>query len=171
MHLLAEVNQEEPTVVRNDEVRWADLAGEDFDNIVISPGPGRPDRPADFGISADAIAEATVPILGVCLGHQGIALLHGVTVTTAPTPMHGRSSRIRHSGDPLFTGIPPSFDVVRYHSLVVGRPLPDALIETAATEDGLVMALRHRLRPLWGVQFHPEFDPHRLWASTYRQFP
>ncbi len=156
VHLLAEANQEEPTVVRNDEVRWTDLAGEDFDNIVISPGPGRPDRSADFGISADAIAQATVPILGVCLGHQGIAIACGGAVAAAPTPMHGRSSRIRHSGDLLFAGIPSSFDVVRYHSLVVGRPLPDVLIETAATEDGLVMALRHRLRPLWGVQFHPE---------------
>ena len=155
-HYFAEANQEEPLVVRNDAMSWAELAERKFDNVVISPGPGRPDRPADFGLSADAINHANVPILGVCLGHQGIAALHGGAVVTAPAPMHGRLSRVWHNGDELFAGVPATFDVVRYHSLLVARPLPQALIETAWTEDGLVMGLRHRERPVWGVQFHPE---------------
>jgi len=155
-HYFAEANQEEPLVVRNDAMSWAELAERKFDNVVISPGPGRPDRPADFGLSADAINHARVPILGVCLGHQGIAALHGGAVVTAPAPMHGRLSRVWHNGDELFAGVPATFDVVRYHSLLVARPLPQALLETAWTEDGLVMGLRHRERPVWGVQFHPE---------------
>jgi para-aminobenzoate synthetase len=114
-HYLAEANQEEPLVVRNDAMSWAELAEQPFDNIVISPGPGRPDRPADFGLSADAISHANVPILGVCLGHQGIAALHGGAVVTAPAPMHGRLSRVWHNGDALFAGVPATFDVVRYH--------------------------------------------------------
>lgn len=156
VHLLAEANQEEPLVVRNDEMSWSALANENFDNIVISPGPGRPDRPLDFGLSADAIAHAGAPVLGVCLGCQGIATRHGGSLTFAPSPMHGRTSIVRHTNDELFAGIPLAFEVIRYHSLVVARPLPEALIETASTEDGLVMALRHRARPVWGVQFHPE---------------
>jgi para-aminobenzoate synthetase len=156
VHLLGEANQEEPSVVRNDEACWAALAEQDFDNIVISPGPGRPDRQADFGVSADAISHATVPILGICLGHQGIAVAHGGAVITAPSPVHGRLSQVQHCHDELFSGIPSQFNVVRYHSLVVARPLPDALAETAWTADGLIMALRHRSRPVWGVQFHPE---------------
>ncbi len=155
-HYLAEANQEEPVVVRNDAASWAELAEQDFDNIVISPGPGRPDRVADFGVAADAILNATIPILGVCLGHQGIAALHGGAVIRAPEPMHGRLSRVWHNGDELFAGIPSPFAVVRYHSLLAARPLPIALTETGWTEARLIMALRHRQRPLWGVQFHPE---------------
>jgi para-aminobenzoate synthetase len=156
VHLFAVANQEEPVVVPNDAQSWAALAAQGFDNIVISPGPGRPDRARDVGISADAIAAARVPILGVCLGHQAIAIAQGGRVVPAPEPIHGRTSLVRHQGDVLFAGISPAFDAVRYHSLIVSRPLPESLAEIAWTEDGLLMALRHRHRPIWGVQFHPE---------------
>jgi para-aminobenzoate synthetase len=156
VHLLAEANQEEPWVVRNDEISWASVAERNFDNIVISPGPGRPDRIADFGISADAIKQAEVPILGVCLGHQGIATIFGGAITETPSAVHGRISKVIHSGDDLFANIPSPFEVVRYHSLQVVRPFPAPLIEIASTVDGIPMAMRHRNRPIWGVQFHPE---------------
>jgi para-aminobenzoate synthetase len=156
VHLLAEANQAEPLVVRNDELKWASLAGLEFDNIVISPGPGRPDRPADFGVSADVIRRANVPILGVCLGHQGIAAVYRGDIAGSPSPVHGRASLVHHSGDELFVNIPSPFKAVRYHSLYVLRPLPEPLIETAWTQDGVLMGLRHRHLPVWGVQFHPE---------------
>jgi para-aminobenzoate synthetase len=156
VHLLAEVNQELPDVVYNDEVAWAELRERRFDNIVISPGPGRPGRACDFGVSRDAILESKVPLLGVCLGHQGVAALNGAPVECVAMPVHGRASAVRHDGSALFEGIPSPFAAARYHSLVAVRPLPLALAETAWTEDGFVMALAHRHRPQWGVQFHPE---------------
>jgi len=122
--LLAEANGEEPRVVRNDGAAWAELAGGDFDNVVISPGPGRPDHPKDFGVCADAIREAEVPVLGVCLGHQGIGHVAGAPVVHAPEVMHGRLSAVYHDDSPLFAGIPQGFQVVRYHSLCVEEPLP-----------------------------------------------
>jgi para-aminobenzoate synthetase len=154
--LLAVVNGEEPIVVRNDDTAWAELATWDVDSIVVSPGPGRPDRPADFGVCAEAIRHAEVPLLGVCLGHQGIAHEAGGTVEHAPEVMHGRVSRVVHDGSELFAGIPQGFEAVRYHSLCVGTPLPEGLEATAWAEDGVVMALRDLRRPVWGVQFHPE---------------
>ena len=154
--LLAQVNGEQPHVVRNDEATWEQLARLPFDNVVLSPGPGRPERTRDFGVCAQAIAEAEVPLLGVCLGHQGIGWLHGARVVHAPEPMHGRMSAVLHDDAPLFAGIPREFQAVRYHSLCVEQPLPDALRPLAWTSDGVLMALAHRTRPLWGVQFHPE---------------
>ncbi|MEW2305331.1 aminodeoxychorismate synthase component I [Streptomyces sp. NPDC006655] len=154
--LIAEVNGEEPVVVRNDDGDGAlsRLAG--FDNVVVSPGPGHPGNGRDFGISARVIAEATVPVLGVCLGHQGIALGEDARVLPAPQPRHGHLSRVRHDGRDLFEGLTQDFTAVRYHSLAVHEPLPAALEATAWAEDGVLMGLRHRERPLWGVQFHPE---------------
>jgi para-aminobenzoate synthetase len=154
--LIASVNGAEPTVLRNDDPElWGiDLAR--FDNIVISPGPGHPERERDFGASARAIADSPVPVLGVCLGHQGIAALSGGKVLAAPKARHGHLTRVRHDGRGLFDGIPQDFTAVRYHSLAVAEPLPPALEATAWSEDGVLMALRHRERPLWGVQFHPE---------------
>jgi para-aminobenzoate synthetase len=154
--LLAEVNGEEPLVVRNDEASWAELSAQDFDNVVISPGPGRPDREEDFGVCADAIRRSAAPLLGVCLGHQGIGSLYGAQVVPAPEPVHGRLSAVLHDDAPLFAGIPREFQVVRYHSLCVEQPLPDQLRGIAWTSNGVLMAVEHRERPLWGVQFHPE---------------
>ncbi|MCZ1005614.1 aminodeoxychorismate synthase component I [Streptomyces lydicus] len=154
--LLAVVNGEEPTVVRNDVPESGAPAWDTFDNVVISPGPGHPGRERDFGISARVLAEATVPVLGVCLGHQGIALGSQAEVVPAPAPKHGHLTTVRHDGRDLFRGLPQHFTAVRYHSLCVREPLPDELEGMGWSEDGVLMALRHRHRPLWGVQFHPE---------------
>jgi len=169
--LISEVNGTEPTVVCNDE--FTDLAAlrlDDYDNIVISPGPGRPDRPRDVGISAAVIASATQPLLGVCLGHQGIVIGAGGLVDRAPAPRHGYLDRIGHDGRDLFTGLPQDFTAVRYHSLAALRPLPESLEVTAQTPDGVIMGVRHRDRPQWGVQFHPESIESEHGAALLRNF-
>jgi para-aminobenzoate synthetase len=154
--LLAAVSGEEPIVIQNDTVSWGALSRWDFDAIVISPGPGRPERWHDFGVCADILRWSEIPILGVCLGHQGLGQLLDGTVAAAPMPMHGRKSLVRHVGHGLFEGIPQDFSVVRYHSLAVTGPIgPDGRV-TAWTDDGVVMGIEHRSRPMWGVQFHPE---------------
>ncbi|MFE6090702.1 aminodeoxychorismate synthase component I [Streptomyces massasporeus] len=154
--LIAEVNGEEPVVVRNDAPvdGLPDLRA--FDNLVVSPGPGHPGVARDFGIGSRLLATSPVPVLGVCLGHQGIALGEAGLVGPAPEPRHGHLSTIRHDGRDLFHGLPQHFTAVRYHSLAVREPLPETLEATAWAEDGVLMGLRHRGRPLWGVQFHPE---------------
>ncbi|MET9384023.1 aminodeoxychorismate synthase component I [Streptomyces sp. NPDC002928] len=154
-HYLAEVGGAEPVVVRNDDPTWRLDRLAEFDQVVLSPGPGHPGRDTDFGICRDVVEHADIPLLGVCLGHQGVALLHGATVGRAPEPRHGRLSPVLHDGTGLFRGVPAPFDVVRYHSLAV-TDLPAPLEATAWTPDGIVMGLRHRRRPLWGLQFHPE---------------
>jgi para-aminobenzoate synthetase len=154
-HLLGEVNDSEPVVVRNDELPWEELAALGVDNVVISPGPGRPEHGRDVGVSLDALRRAGVPVLGVCLGHQALAHVAGGTVEHAPEVMHGRLSPINHDASALFAGIPQGFLAVRYHSLVVGA-VPAELRVSAWTPDGVVMGLEHRARPLFGVQFHPE---------------
>jgi len=154
--LLAEANGDEPIVVRNDEASWEELSRREFDNVVVSPGPGRPDRVEDFGVCGTAIERADVPLLGVCLGHQGLGWKSGAQVVHAPEPMHGRVSAVLHEDSPLFAGIPREFQAVRYHSLCVQPPLPDELEPIAWTSDGVLMAVAHRTRPRWGVQFHPE---------------
>ncbi|HEY4452505.1 MAG TPA: aminodeoxychorismate synthase component I [Solirubrobacteraceae bacterium] len=156
LHLLAAVSGEEPIVVRNDVVSWAALSRWDFDAIVLSPGPGRPERWHDFGVCADILRLSEIPVLGVCLGHQGLGHLLDGTVASAPVIMHGRLSSVRHDGAGLFAGIPQGFSVVRYHSLAVAGDLgPDGRV-TAWTDEGVVMGLEHTRRPIWGVQFHPE---------------
>lgn len=166
--LLAEVNGREPLVVRNDEVSWAELADLGFDNVVISPGPGRPEEARDFGVCAEAIRRCEKPLLGVCLGLQGIGWAEGGRVERAPQPMHGRIVAIDHDGSSLLAGIPSPFAAVRYHSLSLAQPLPPTLREIA-TCDGVPMAVEHRTRPQWGVQFHPESiateDGERLLAN------
>ncbi|MFC5719939.1 aminodeoxychorismate synthase component I [Streptomyces gamaensis] len=154
-HCLARAGGQWPEVVRNDDPRWHSGRLAEFDNVVLSPGPGTPQRPGDIGICREIVEKGDLPLLGVCLGHQSIGLLHGATVGRAPEPYHGRTSPVLHDGSGLFAGLPSRFEVVRYHSLAV-TDLPDELQATAWTPDGVLMALRHRSRPQWGVQFHPE---------------
>lgn len=168
-HYLATCNGQEPFVARNDEITWPEIEGLAFDNIVISPGPGRPQRPADLGVTVDVLRHAEVPVLGVCLGHQAIAHHCGATVDLAVRPMHGRIDRVSHDGRDLFRGIPDSFDVVRYHSLAV-RHLPAHLEALAWAPDGTLMALRHAHKPWWGVQFHPESICTEYGARLLRNF-
>jgi len=155
---VAQVFGSEPLVIRNDQYTWREiLARESFGCIVISPGPGTVTNPNDVHISKDALEQTDIPVLGVCLGHQGLAYFLGGEIKHAPVPFHGRISTIHHDGSRLFDGLPPSFDAVRYHSLIVcPESLPDQLIVTARTECGLIMGLRHVSHPKWGVQFHPE---------------
>jgi para-aminobenzoate synthetase len=148
----------EPLVVRNDQYTWAELKTlGSFGCIVVSPGPGSVTNPEDFNVSRAALEQDEFPVFGVCLGHQGLAHIYGGEITHAPVPFHGRTTTVHHDGTGVFKGLPPSFDAVRYHSLVV-RPesLPSSLVVTARTESGLIMGLRHVSRPKWGVQFHPE---------------
>jgi para-aminobenzoate synthetase len=154
--LVAEVNQCEPIVLRNDAITWRELQALQFDNLIVSPGPGHPRNPRDFGVCADAVRFAEQPLLGICLGHQGLALAEGAAVVHAPEPMHGRLSAVFHDDSALFRGVPQGFEVVRYHSLIVEEPLPVRLRKTAWTNDGLIMGLQHQTRARWGVQFHPE---------------
>jgi para-aminobenzoate synthetase len=155
VHAVAEITGELPVVVRNDELTWEQIEQRNFDRIIISPGPGRPDNERDFGVSREVILNSRVPVLGVCLGHQGIASVFGGEVRQI-APVHGRASDVIHANDPLFAGIPERFSAIRYHSLAAIEPLPSELRKIAWTDDGIVMALRHLTRPLWGVQFHPE---------------
>jgi len=155
-HLLAAASGEEPVVVNNDAVSWRVLSRSDFDAIVLSPGPGRPERWHDFGVCRDILRYSEIPVLGICLGHQGIGNLLEGNVSTAPMAMHGRLSHVRHSDSGIFEGIPQDFSVVRYHSLAItGPPGPEGNV-TAWADDGVVMGIEHTSRPIWGVQFHPE---------------
>jgi anthranilate synthase/aminodeoxychorismate synthase-like glutamine amidotransferase len=150
---------EAPHVVRNDRLTLDDVRRLEPQRIVISPGPGSPEDPAYFGICRAVIMElgGEVPILGVCLGLQGIVFAYGGRIVRAGEPMHGKTSVVHHHGDALFAGLPPSFEAMRYHSLVADPTrLPRALEVTARTADGVIMAVRHRSRPTVGVQFHPE---------------
>ena len=155
-HLLAAASGEEPVVVNNDAVSWRVLSRSDFDAIVLSPGPGRPERWHDFGVCRDIIRYSEIPVLGICLGHQGIGNLLEGGVDSAPEPMHGRLSRVRHSDRGIFRGIPQEFSVVRYHSLALTQRVGPDGREVAWADDDVVMGIEHRSRPMWGVQFHPE---------------
>jgi anthranilate synthase component 2 len=143
-------------VYRNDAVAVAQIAAEAPEAIVVSPGPC---DPAQAGISNEVIRALgpRIPTLGVCLGHQCLGEVFGGRVVRAPEIMHGKTSLIYHNGRELFKGLESPFEAIRYHSLIVERAgLPDTLDITAQTADGLIMGLRHRRFPIWGVQFHPE---------------
>ena len=143
-------------VIRNDAFTATEVLEDQPDALVLSPGPCTPN---EAGICLDLVAKApdSLPILGVCLGHQAIGQALGGTVITAREIRHGKISTVRHEGGPLFEGLPEGFDVVRYHSLALRTDdLPDSLIADAFTADGEIMAVRHVSRPVFGVQFHPE---------------
>jgi anthranilate synthase/aminodeoxychorismate synthase-like glutamine amidotransferase len=159
-HFLGDVGAQggrfECEVWRNDKLSVAEALAMQPEAIVLSPGPC---TPMEAGICLDLIAAAAgkVPILGVCLGHQAIGQAFGGQVVRAPQPMHGKVSAISHSGTDLFAGLPTPFHATRYHSLIVQRDgIPDTLVPTAWTDDGLIMAMHHRTLPIYGVQFHPE---------------
>ncbi len=154
-HYLGELG-EEVQVVRNDQIGAEEALALKPQSIVISPGPCDPDR---AGVCLELIAKADgkVPLLGVCLGHQSIGQAYGGKIVRAPTPMHGKLSRIHHSGQSVFAGLENGFEATRYHSLVVDRKsLPEVLEITAETDDGIIMGIRHKTHPVHGVQFHPE---------------
>ena len=143
-------------VFRHDELTESDAVALQPTHLVISPGPG---RPSETGISADLIERlhGRVPILGVCLGHQLLAEMHGGTVTHARKLVHGKAGMVEVvADDPLFAGLGERFEAGRYHSLAAIEPLPDGFLLTARAADGEVMAMRHRTAPTHGVQFHPE---------------
>jgi anthranilate synthase/aminodeoxychorismate synthase-like glutamine amidotransferase len=144
-----------PVVHRNDGISMGEVDAMRPDRIVISPGPGRPEQ---AGISVELIAHAgaRIPVLGVCLGHQAIGQAFGGQVVRAPVLMHGKVSTIHHDGRGVFSGVSQPFVAGRYHSLMVADPLPECLEISARTDDGVIMGLRHRERPVHGVQFHPE---------------
>jgi para-aminobenzoate synthetase component 2 len=145
----------ECTVVRNDAVVAEDAAN--YDGVLISPGPGTPER---AGVSIGMIkfcAEKKIPLFGVCLGHQAIGVAFGATVSRAPELLHGKTSLVHHQGQGVFVDLPSPFTATRYHSLCVERDTVGSDLEiTGATESGIVMSMRHRTLPIEGVQFHPE---------------
>ncbi|MFP5219196.1 MAG: aminodeoxychorismate/anthranilate synthase component II [Actinomycetes bacterium] len=162
----------ETVVKRNDEVE--PKAAEGFDGVLLSPGPGTPE---DAGVSVEMVGECEqrgVPLLGVCLGHQAIAVAHGATVSRAPELLHGKTSEVEHDHAGVLHDLPSPFTATRYHSLAVEEhTLPSELKVTGRTPGGVVMALRHRDAPVEGVQFHPESvltqGGHLLLAAWLRQ--
>src|ERR1700750_1003088 len=154
-HYLGELGAD-VRVVRNDEITADEALALKPDGIVLSPGPCTPN---EAGICMEVIAKAngTVPILGVCLGHQAIGQVYGGDIVRAPEPMHGKLSKIHHTGKSVFRGLNNDFNATRYHSLTIDPPsMPDALEVTATSEDGVIQGVMHKTHPVHGVQFHPE---------------
>ena len=147
----------EVCVVRNDACDLSRLERREFAGCVLSPGPSTPD---DAGCSLEVVRicdRLTLPLLGVCLGHQAIAQSYGARIVRCDPPVHGKNTQLRVAGTALFRGLPSSFEVTRYHSLVVEPDsMPECLEVSARTSDGIVMAIQHRAKPVSGVQFHPE---------------
>ncbi len=150
---------EDVIVARNNDIPLERIRDREFSHIVISPGPGSPTDPAYFGANNQVIKEfyKKYPVLGICLGHQGIGAVFGAKVIKATTIMHGKTSTFSHSGEGIMIGLPDEITAMRYHSLVVDRDtLPDELIIDAVADDGSIMAFHHRDYPTFGLQFHPE---------------
>lgn len=152
VHLLAGVAGTLPTVVQHDEVTAPEVLA--FTHVVLSPGPGHPASTADFAVGREVLRRAARPVLGVCLGMQGLVVEYGGSVDRT-APAHGEVATVTHDGRGVFTGLPATFAAVRYHSLAA-QVVPDCLEVSARSEDGVVMGVRHRTLPLEGVQFHPE---------------
>jgi anthranilate synthase component 2 len=151
--------KEKPQVFRNDALSLAEFKALSPDRIIISPGPGNPENPKYFGICKQVILEMGphIPILGVCLGHQGIIHAFGGRVVRAPQPMHGKTSLVYHNNHGILKGLKNGFEAMRYHSLVGDREsLPDCLQVTAKTWDDVIMAVQHKTYQVFGIQFHPE---------------
>ncbi len=149
----------EVDVVRNNALTLRQIKARGYSKIVISPGPGSPEIAADFGVCREVIPGLgrEIPMLGVCLGHQGIASAFGGKIVQAPVPMHGKTSMVSHDGKGIFAGISNPLGVMRYHSLAAEeQSFPACLQVTARSDDGVIMGLRHREFPIFGVQFHPE---------------
>ena len=145
----------ECTVVRNDEVEASEAAR--YDGVLISPGPGTPDKAGVSIAMINYCAENSIPLFGVCLGHQAIGEAFGATVSRAPELLHGKTSQVIHNGTGVLSNLPSPFTATRYHSLAVERDTVPAVLEiTGATESGVVMSMRHVTLPIEGVQFHPE---------------
>ena len=163
----------EVVICRNDAIDLAGIAALAPNRIVLSPGPGRPDNARDFGVCGPAIERygGEIPILGVCLGHQGIVHRLGGRVVAAPEIVHGKTSQLRHDGAGLFAGLAQELEAMRYHSLMAERQsLPATLQISAETSDGVIMAVRHRIWPLYGLQFHPESIGTPLGATLLANF-
>lgn len=151
-------------VIRNDECKLSEIEAREYDRIIVSPGPGHPADPAYFGVCADVIKNLgkSVPLLGVCLGMQGIAQVFGGRIEQARAPMHGKTSPVSHNGRDVFAGLPDRIEIMRYHSLIVAEDaLPPELEVTARTlpgadDSGEIMGLAHLKYPIHGIQFHPE---------------
>jgi len=155
---------EPDTVVVPNTISLTEVRNQKPNAIVISPGPGHPSNPKDIGNCLDIIRESAVPLLGVCLGNQAIAVAFGGRVSHSPSgPLHGKTSPINHDGKGIFRGLPNPLVGGRYHSLAITE-LPQELGVTARTEDGIIMGVKHKDRPIYGLQFHPEsvLTPHGL---------
>ncbi|NQY81634.1 MAG: aminodeoxychorismate/anthranilate synthase component II [Alphaproteobacteria bacterium] len=154
LHRLGEVGAEQVEVLRNDAMSVTELLALNPRSIVLSPGPCTPDQ---AGICLELCTRTTVPLLGVCLGHQSLAQAFGARIVAAPTPFHGKTAAVHHRGQGLFAGLSTPINGTRYHSLTVDpATVPDCLEVHAETNDGVIMALTHKTLPLYGLQFHPE---------------
>jgi len=170
---VAELVGDRPMVFRNDELTFEQFQEKRPDAVIISPGPGNPENPKYFGICKQVITDLgpTTPILGVCLGHQGIIYAYGGHVVRAPQPMHGKTSIVYHNNQGILKGLRNGFEVMRYHSLVGEKDtLPATLEVTAKTWDEIIMAVQHREHPIYGIQFHPESIGTPMGKKILRKF-